>query len=183
MRLLDRLRPAVHITELIEFPVEREDFFLGPGFHDQLVRFAILDPRESGDLSVREVGVHGGADRKAGDEPTAGDAVEHGKLFGNPDRRIVQRDRVADDANCRLAGAPCEGRSDDIRARHQAVAVLVMFVAANPVETDRLSKLELVEVGIVDTICFFRIEQRIRDIYPHRAMFLFEVITKIGPRH
>ncbi len=183
VRLLDRPRPDVHVAQLRVLAVERERLGLGPRLHDQLVRLAVLVTRERGDLAVAEVRVHRRADREARDEPTAADAVEHRELLRDTDRWVVQRDRVADDADRRAAGSARQPGSDDVRARHDAVAVLVMLVDADAVEPDRLGVLELVHVLVVDAVRDLRVEQAARDVDPDGALGLAEVVRHQRPRH
>ena len=183
MRLLDRLRPDVHVTQLRVLAVERERLGLGPGLHDQLVRLAVLVAGERGDLAVAEVRVHRRTHGKARDEPSAADAVEHRELLGHADGWVVQRDRVPDHTDRRATRPTGETGRDDVRAGHDAVAVLVVLVDADAVEPDRLGVLELVHVLVVDTVRDLRIEQRRRDVDPHRALRVAEVVRKRRPRH
>ena len=183
VRLLDWLWPAVDIAELIELAIERENILLGPRPHDEFVSFRILCPGQSWNLAVGEVRVHGRADRKSCDETTTGDAVEHGELFGNADRWVVQRDRVADDADRRFARAAGQRGSDDVGAWHQAVAVLVVLVAADAIEAHGFGKLELVEIGVVHPVGFFWVEQGAWNVDPDRTVFLLEVVAQVRPRH
>ena len=90
IRLLNGLGPQVDIAELVVFAVKGERFFLVPGTHDQVVRFGIFIPGQTRNLAVAIIGVHRGPDRKAGQQATAGNDVQHGKFFGNPQRRVVQ---------------------------------------------------------------------------------------------
>ena len=64
--------------------------------------------------------------------------VEHGELLGHAERRVVERQRVADDGDLhsvRLAG---EDRGDEVGRRHEAVGVLVVLVDADAVEAQLL---------------------------------------------
>ena len=85
--------------------------------------------------------------------------VEHGELFGHPNRRVVERDRVADHTDRGVAGAAGQARGDDVRRRHDAVAVLVMFVDADAVEAHLVGELELVHVLVVETVGPLRVEE------------------------
>ena len=91
MRMLHRARPDVHVALLIESAVEGEYFGRGPGADDQVVRLVIAFAKLAGIGAVSVAGVHRGADREAGNESPAGDAVDHGEFFGHAGRRIIKR--------------------------------------------------------------------------------------------
>ncbi len=183
VRLLDRLRPAVHVPELVVLPVERERLGLPPRLHDQVVVLRILVPRQRRDLAVAVVRVHRRPDREPGDQPPAGDHVEHGEFLRHPDRRVVQRDRVADHADRRLRRPAGEPGGDDVRRRHEAVAVLVVLVDADAVVPQRVGELQLVHVLVVHAMTFDRVVQRLVDVDPHRTVLLAEVVRHVRPRH
>ena len=183
VRLLDRLRPAVDVAQLVVLAVEGERLVRRPRPHDQVVGLVVLVAGQGRDLAVAEVGVHRRADREPGDESTAADAVEHGELLGDADRRVVQRDRVADDADRRVARATGQPGGDEVRAGHDAVAVLVVLVDADAVEADLVGVLELVHVLVVHGVRPCRVEQRAGDVDPHRAVGLPEVGGQVRPRH
>ena len=183
MRLLDRLRPAVDVAQLVVLPVEGERLVGRPRPHDEVVRLGVLVTRQGRDLPVAEVRVHGRADREAGDEAATADAVQHGELLGDPDRRVVEGDRVADDADRRVAGAAGQPGGDEVGARHDAVAVLVVFVDADPVEAELVGVLEQIHVRVVHGIGAGRVEQRVGDVDPDRARRLAEVVGQVRPWH
>src|SRR4030095_9465323 len=83
MRLLDRLRPDVDVTQLGVFAVPGEWFALGPRLDYQVVRFAILVAYRHRVLPVTVIGVHRRADGKARDKPPARDNVRHGQFLGD----------------------------------------------------------------------------------------------------
>ena len=89
MRLLDRPRPDVDVAQLVVAAVESERLARRPGLDDQVMRLGVFLPGQGRDLAVAEVGVHRGADREAGHQPAAADAVEHGELLGHAHRRAV----------------------------------------------------------------------------------------------
>ena len=183
VRLLDRLRPAVDVAQLVVLAVEGERLVGRPRPHDQVVGLGVLVAGQRRDLAVAEVGVHRRADREAGDEPAAADAVEHGELLGDADRRVVEGDRVADHADRRAAGAAGQPGGDEVRAGHDAVAVLVVLVDADAVEAELVGVLELVHVLVVDGVGPRRVEQRAGDVDPDRAVRLPEVVGQVRPRH
>src|SRR5207302_3472276 len=91
VRLLHRPRPDVHIALLVEAAVERKSVLLGPGSQYEIMRLVIAFSEHARVLSVGETGVHWRANREPGYQPSARDAVDHRKLFGDPGRRIVER--------------------------------------------------------------------------------------------
>ena len=118
--------------------------------------------------AVAVVGVHRGADGKARHQPAAADAVQHGELLGDPHRRIIEGDGVAQDDDGRVRGAPRQARGDDVGRRHDAVAVLVVLINADAVEADGPGIFAQVRIGVVDLVAPGRIEQALIDIHPHR---------------
>ena len=95
MRALDRARPDVDVALLVEAAVEGEGVLLGPGLDDQVVRLVIALAQHRRVLAIGVAGVHRRADREAGDQPAARDAVDHREFFGHARRRIVERQRIA----------------------------------------------------------------------------------------
>src|SRR5262245_63655237 len=89
MRLLDGARPEVHVGELRVLPVPREDLARLPGLEDEGEGLAVALAMLHGRDAVAEVHVHGAAQRQAGDEPAAADAVQHGVLLGHADGRVL----------------------------------------------------------------------------------------------
>ena len=183
MGLLHGPGPDVDVAQLVESAVERKRLGLAPGLHDDVVRLVVAVPQLRRVLTVGEDGVHRRADRETGDQPTAGHAVEHGEFLGDPCRRVVERERVAHHADRRLGRAPREGRCDQVRRRHEPVAVLVVLVAAHAVESGLAGELELVEVLVVvlvDTLC---IQQPAVDVDPYGRMFVAEVVRQVLVGH
>ena len=82
---------------------------------------------------VRKI-FHAGADHHAGNHPTFGDHVEHGDLFSDSLRMIVERQHVAENHQLRLLGAARQTGRHDIRRRHAAVSGLMVLVDAHAVE-------------------------------------------------
>ena len=108
MRLLIGPRPAVHVFEVIVLALEGEGAGLGPGLHDQIVR---LVEAVVGFRRVRARGMIFGADaaHETGDQPAAGDVVEHGEFFGDHERIVQQRQRAAEHGD--LARSSCGARA------------------------------------------------------------------------
>ena len=152
MRALHRARPDVDIALLIVAAVEREGVLLLPGLHHQVVRFVVAVAQLAGVLAVGEAVVHRRADRKAGDQPAAGDAVDHGELFCDAGRRIVQCQRVAHHADRGVGGAARQRRGDQVRRRHQSVAVRVVLVDADRVVAAIGGVFELVHEVVVHVV-------------------------------
>ena len=134
-------------------------------------------------LAVGVAGVHRRTDREAGDQPSAGDAVDHRELFRDAGRRIVQRQRVAHDADRGVGGAPRERRGDQVGRRHQAVAVGMVLVDAHRVEAAIGGVFQLVHEVVVHVVRAPRIEQRGVDVDPDRRMLVAEARRQFGVGH
>ncbi len=182
MRLLVRPRPHVHILEVIVLALEGERARLGPRLHHEVVR--LLEAL----VRVGRVGAHRvvfGADaaHHAGDQPAAGDAVDHGVLFGDVERMLAQAERIAEDRDLGVLGAPRQRRRGNDRRGHQAVGVLVMLVHRDAVEAELGRHFELVEIAVVELVAFLRIEVRVRQHHPGGAVLVLEAHVQIGIGH
>ena len=139
--------------------------------------------------SVRRVdavgvgGVHRGADREPADQAAPRQQVDHRHLLGDADRRVVEGDGVAEhrDRGPRRAGG--EHRGDQVRRRHQPVAVAVVLVDADAVEPARLGVDELIDVALVAVGDDGGIEQRRVDVDPDAAVLRVEVGRQLRVRH
>ena len=183
MRLLQRPRPQVDVAQLRELAVEAEHLLGGPGLDDQVVRFQIFLAQQRRGFAVTEVGVHRGADRKAGDQAPAAEHVEHREFLGHPNRRIVQRDRIAQHDQVGARGAPRQRRRHDVGRRHHAVAVLMMLVDAQSVEASLIGELQRVEILVVKLMADLGVVEAARNIHPDAAMLLFEIVRQIPIGH
>ena len=183
MRALDRARPDVDVALLVEAAVEGEGVGVGPGAQDQVVRLVVAVAQQRRVLAVGVAGVHRRADREAGDQPSAGDHVDHGELFGHAGRRVVQRQRVAHDADRRIGGAARQRGRDQVGRRHQAIAVGVVLVHAHRVEAAVGGVFELVHEVVVHVVRAARIEQRGVDVDPDRGVLVAEAGRQLGVGH
>ena len=168
---------------LVELAVEGERLGARPRLADQLDAFVVLGPQLAGVDAVRVAGVHRGADREAGDQAAPAEEVDHRELLGDPHRRVVERDRVAEHGDRRLRRAVGEDRGDQVRRRHQPVAVVVVLVDADRVEPALLGPHELIDVGVVGLGEDVAIEQGRVDVDPHAAVLLVEVLRQRRIRH
>jgi len=107
--ILDRPRPDVDVALLVEAAGEGEGVLLGPRALHQVMRLVVPLAQQAWVLAVGVAGVHRRADREAGDQPAARDAVDHREFLGHPRRRIVEREAVAHDAERGVGGAPRQG--------------------------------------------------------------------------
>ena len=87
-----------------------------------------------------------------GDQPPAADAIEHGVLLGDADRRIAWSAGVA--PICTIAVVHPVGRARQHRAHHvgighEAVGVLMMFVDADAVDAAFGGVNQLIEGPVV----------------------------------
>ena len=87
--------------------------------------------------------------------------VEHGELLGHAQRRIVQRQGVADDGDLAPLGPLRQRPGDDVGRRHQAVGVLMMLVDADAVEAQLVGVGEGVDVFAVEFVPLDRIVERV----------------------
>src|SRR2546430_17276243 len=76
----------------------------------------------------------------------------HRELLGDSDGGVVAGDRVADDADGGPRGPAGEGGGDEVGGGHEPVPVLVVLVAPDAVEAERLGVLELVEIRVIDVV-------------------------------
>ena len=113
--LLHRSRDRVHGAHLVEASVEGEGLGLGPGAFDQVDRLGVLRAERSGVGAVRVRRVHRGADREAGDDAPTRHEVEHGHLLRDPNRWVVERDRVAEQRDRRSRCARSDDRAEQVR--------------------------------------------------------------------
>ena len=181
--VLDRPRPDVDVALLVEAAGEGEGLLLGPRLLHQVVRLVVALAQQARVLAVGVAGVHRRADREARDQPAARDAVDHGELFGHARRRIVERQRIAHDAERGVGGAPRQRRGDQVGRGHQPVAVGMMLVHADGVEAHLGGVFELVHEVVVHVVRSAWVEQRRMDVDPHRGMLLVEVVRKLRVRH
>jgi len=70
-------------------------------------------------------------------QPSARDAIQHGEFFGDAHRRIVERDRSAQHQQRDILRAARQRGRDQVGRGHQTVAVLMVLVGADRVETQR----------------------------------------------
>ena len=168
MRLLVRPRPDVHVFEVIVPALEGEWSRPRPALHHEIVR--LLEARV-GECRIGAHRVIFGADaaHHAADQPPAGDAVEHGVLLRQRERMLAQAERVAEDRDLGVLGAPRQRGGHDHRRRHQPVGVLVMLVDGDAVEAELGGKLELIEIAVVELVAFLGIEIAVRQHHPGSA--------------
>ena len=183
MRLLDRPRPDVDVALLVEAAVEGERVLLLPGAQDEVVRLVVALAQLARVGAVGVGGVHRRAHREAGDQPAARDAVDHGELLRHARRRVIEREAVAEHADRRAGGAPRQRRGDQVRRRHQAVAVGMMLVAADRIEAALRRVFELVEELVVHAVRALRVEQRGVDVDPDRGVPVLEVVRQLLVGH
>ena len=183
MGLLERSGPDVDVADLVVLAVEGEGVGLRPRLHDEVVRLVVLLAQAGGGRAVCVVGVHGGADGEASDEPPAADAVEHGELLRDAQGRVVEREAVAENDNRGVARAPRERGGGDVRRRHDAVGVVVMLVDADAVEAGLVGEFELVEVFVVELVRLDGVEEPAGDVDPDAAVLFFEVGRQVAVGH
>ena len=183
VRVLERSRPDVDVTELVVATVVGEHLRSRPGLRDHIGGLVVLVAQVRRVGAVAEAVVHRRTNGEAGDQATAGDAVEHGELFGHTGRRVVERDRVTEHHDGDILGAAAEVGSHQVRRRHQTVGVLVVLVDADAVIAGGSGGFELVQAVVVHLVGFGRVEQLRVDVNPDRVVRLGEVRREISVRH
>ena len=141
--LLHRAGPDRDVLARPEAPLEGEAL-LSPGARDHVVGF--LKPRagfRQGNVVHRIFA--GNARREAGDDAPVRHAVEHGELFGEP-QRLMQRQEVRVDEELASLGALRRRRSHQVRRVHEPIGRGVMLVEGEPVEAQRVDRLPRVEM-------------------------------------
>ena len=146
MRLLQRLRPRVDVAQLVESSVERERPGPRPRLLDQIMRLVISRPHLGRRNSVTAGGIHRRSHRETCHQSSAAQAIQQRKFLGYADRRIVERQRVAEYHQRGIGFAPGKHSRDHVRRNRKAVAVLMMLVQAEAVETEIIRHLEFVEI-------------------------------------
>ena len=183
MGRLDRARPAVHIALLVETAVKGKHFLLGPGPQNKIDTFEITLAQHTRVLAIGEAGVLRTAYRKASDHTATGDDIDHRHLFRDACGRVIERDRVAENADRGVARAACERRGDKIRRWHEAIAIGVMLVDANRVKADLGRIFQLVNEVVVHQMPACRLEQLGVDVNPYRVIGLAEILRQLGIGH
>ena len=117
--LLHRPGPRVHVPDpvVLAHPLERAG--RRPGLHDEVVRLleALAGVRR---VDRERVVLGAAADDHPGDEAPAADAVDHGELLGDPGRRVVEGQRVADHGDLHPGALAGDDRRHQVRRRHRA---------------------------------------------------------------
>ena len=182
MRLLIGARPHIDIVEVIEPPFERERPRLGPGLDHQVMR--LLESRmRKGRVRSHRVVFSPDPTHHAGDQPAAGDAVEHGVLFGERQRMLAQTEGAAENGDLGGLDAPRQRRGRHDRRRHQPVGVLMVLVDRDAVEAKLGGKLQLVEIAVVERVALLRVEIAVRQHHPGSAILLVIAHVEIGIGH
>ena len=96
---------------------------------------------------------------------------------------MVERDRVAEHGDRRPRRATGEDRRDQVGRRHHPVAVLVVLVDADRVESAVLGEHELIDVGLVHLGEDVTIEDGRIEIDPDAAMIALERLGERWVRH
>ncbi len=183
MGLLHWAWPNIDIAQLRILAVKTERLRTGPGLDDEIVSFLILVAQGGRNFTIGKIRIHRGADRKAGNKTAAGHHVEHRKFFGNAHGRIVEGDAVAQHDDGGVFGASTQGCGHEVWGGHQAVRILMMFIDAEAVKAALVGKFQLVEEFVVEPVHFFGIVEFGGYIYPHAAVFFFEIFRQKAIRH
>src|SRR5262245_25878753 len=182
MRLLVGPRPEVDVLHLVVAAAERERPGLGPGAHDQVVRFVEAVVRE-GRVDAEGVVLGADAAHEAADQAPAADHVDHRVLLGDRHGMRTEGQRAAENGDLYFGSTPGKSRCRHDRRRHQAVRGLVVLVDRDHVEAELLAVLQLVEEAVVELVPLLRVEVLVRQLDPHRAVLASGLEIEVGVRH
>ena len=186
MGRLDGTGPEVDHPELLVLAVPGEHLLRRPRLDDEVVGLVVALPLLDRRDPVDHVGVHRAAERHAGDEAAAADAVDHGVLLGHPDRRVGRRQGGAhlDERHVQAVGGPGEGRTHQIGPGHEPVGVLMVLVDADAVQPRLGGVGQLVERPVVVLAHTHRVGQLVPGrIDPDGLVPPFEVVRQLPVRH
>ncbi len=122
-----------------------------PGLDNEIERFAERRSRLCGIDLVGEI-LRSAADHHPRHQPPAAHDVEHGELFRDSQRRVVQRQGVAYDDDLRTFRSLDKGGRDQVRRRHQAIGVLMVLIDADAVETQVIGMGKGVYVLLIEVV-------------------------------
>ena len=115
--------------------------------------------------------------------PAAAHHVQHGVLFGHPQRGIVQVQAVSQDHQFRPGGPPGQGCRHEVWGRHQAVSVLVVLIDSDAVEPQLLGVLQLVQVRVIELVSLGWVVEAVGQVYPDAVVLPLEVVRQERVRH
>jgi len=98
------------------------------------------------------------AAHEARHQPALGDHVDHRELFGQPDRILRQRQRIAQHDDLGLLGHAGQDRSEDVGLGLHAERRVVMLVQHDAVDADLLGQHVLLDVVVVEPRARDRVE-------------------------
>ena len=157
VRLLHRQRPRVDHAVLVVLALPAEGAGPGPGLDDEVVRLfealAVVGGVDAGGELLGAAAAH-----EAGDEPALRDHVDHGQLFGQPDRILGQRQRVAQQHDLDPLGRAGEDGGPDVALGLHAEGRVVVLVEHDPVDADLLRQLVLGQPLAVELGARLRVE-------------------------
>ena len=184
MRLLQRHLERIDLAEVVMLPLPAERPRRSPGFHHQVMGF--LKPLPV----INRVAVGGpafgaAAAHKAGDEAAARDAVDFRQLLGQPQRVVVNGQRIAHQDDFRLVRNAGQNGGFQVHRRPQAGRRAVMLVQHHPVKPDFLAVFPLVEVVVILVGRHRRVKVGVGESYPVRpvgtALNILLGVVKVSP--
>src|SRR6266536_5718962 len=99
MGFLEGAWPDIHVAQLRILAVKTKGLRACPGLDDEVVAFPVLVAQGRWHCPVGKVGIHGGPNWEPSDKASTGHDIQHGKLFRDAYRRIIQGDTVPQDCN------------------------------------------------------------------------------------
>src|SRR4029453_9426235 len=117
------------------------------------------------------------------DHSALGNDVEHSDLLRHSLGMIVKRQNVAENHQLRLFCAPRQTGRHNVRRRHATVGSLMVFVDADPVETELISQLQLIQITVVKRMAQLGIIELVGTNHPRALVRLRKILRQIGPWH
>ena len=142
------------------FALPGERAWVGPGFENEFGGFAEAFSGIGRVLAVRII-LGATANDKAAVKFAPEHIVEHGKLFGDLERNIVERQAIAQHHDTGLCDPLRKRGGDQIGRGHNAIGVLVMLIDDHPVETQRIGIGELIDILLIDLRAALGIKQAV----------------------
>src|SRR5215510_3829751 len=149
IRLLQWKSPRIDDSVLIVRALPAEWSGHGPGLDDQVVSLFEALAVVSGVHASRELLLSAAA-YEPGYEPALGDHVDHGEFFGEADRILGERQRIAEHNDLDALGGAGQYRSKDIGFGLHAERRVVVLIQHDAVDSDFLGKDILLKVFIVE---------------------------------
>ena len=169
MRLLQRHLERIDLAEVVVFPLPAERPRRSPGFHHQVMSFLKPLPVINR-VAVRRPAFGAAAAHKSRHQPPPGNAVNFRQLLSQPQRVVVNRQRIAHQHDFRLVRNAGQNGGFQVHRRPQAGRRAVMLVQHHPVKPDFLAVFPLVQVVVILVRRHHRVKMGVGESYPVRPV-------------